>query len=47
MPGEQLLISYEDGEKSYWGVAKIKPFPMTPKTFILDSGLKLVKKEDG
>lgn len=44
LPGEQLLISYEDGEKSYWGVAKIKPFPMTPKTFILDEKLKLIKK---
>ncbi len=36
-PGEQLLVSYEDGEKSYWSVFKIKPFPMTPKTFTLNS----------
>ncbi len=43
-PGEQLLVSYEDGEKSYWGAFKIKPFPMTPKTFQLDSSLKLVSK---
>lgn len=32
-PGEQLLICYEDEEKSYWGVSKIKPFAMHPKTF--------------
>jgi hypothetical protein len=33
-PGEQLLVSYEDGgEKCYWGGAK--PFSMTPKTFRL------------
>jgi hypothetical protein len=40
-PGEQLLISYEDGEKSYWHASKIKPFPMTPKTFSLSSSLQL------
>jgi hypothetical protein len=40
-PGEQLLICYEDEEKSYWGVSKIKPFPMTPKTFHLNRALKL------
>ena len=39
-PGEQILVCYEDGEKSYWGVLKIKPFPMTPKTFQLDASLK-------
>lgn len=32
-PGEQLLVSYEDGEKCYWGTNGKKPFPMTPKTF--------------
>jgi len=41
-PGEQLLICYEDEEKSYWGVSKIKPFPMTPKTFRLNHSLKIV-----
>ena len=41
-PGEQLLVCYEDGEKSYWGVSKIKPFYMTPKTFQLSSSLKIV-----
>lgn len=32
-PGEQLLVSYEDGGKHYWSAAKVKPFPMTPRTF--------------
>lgn len=36
-PGEQLLVCYEGEEKSYWGAKKIKPFPMTPKTFQIDS----------
>ncbi|HEY2810396.1 MAG TPA: SET domain-containing protein [Rhabdochlamydiaceae bacterium] len=34
-PGEQLLVSYEDGEKSYWRSFGQKPFPMYPKTFTL------------
>lgn len=42
-PGEQLLVCYEDGEKSYWGVLKIKPAPITPQTFQLDSSLNLIK----
>lgn len=41
-PGEQLLICYEDEEKSYWGVAKIKPFPMNPKTFRINRSLKII-----
>jgi hypothetical protein len=41
LPGEQLLICYEDEEKSYWGVAKIKPFPMTPKTFRINRSLEI------
>ncbi len=32
-PGEQLLVCYEGEDKSYWGALKIKPFPMTPRTF--------------
>jgi hypothetical protein len=36
-PGEQLLVCYEDEEKSYWGALGIKPFPMTPKTFRLNA----------
>ena len=37
LPGEQLLVCYEEGEKCYWGARAggIKPFPMTPKTFRL------------
>ncbi len=43
LPGEQLLISYEDGdEKSYWGVMGITPYPLTPKTFRLSSSLKVI-----
>lgn len=34
-PGEQLLVCYEGEDKSYWGPSKIKPFPMTPRTFRL------------
>jgi len=41
-PGEQLLVSYEDGEESYWKVFKIKPFAMTSKTFQLNKALKVV-----
>lgn len=40
-PGEQLLVSYEDGEKSYWGALKIKPVPITPKTFQLNAALEI------
>ena len=42
-PGEQLLVCYEDEAKSYWGVMKIKPTPITPQTFQLDVSLKLLK----
>lgn len=42
-PGEQLLICYEDEEKSYWGASKIKPFPMNPTTFKLNSKLSIVE----
>lgn len=42
-PCEQLLSCYEDEEKGYWGVFKIVPFPMTPKTFQIDSRLRLVR----
>lgn len=40
-PGEQLLISYEGEEDSYWGVMKIKPLAITPKTFKLSKDLKI------
>lgn len=41
-PGEQLLICYEAGEKSYWNACGIKPFPMTPRTFRVDRAGKLI-----
>jgi hypothetical protein len=36
-PGEQLLVSYEGEENSYWAALKIVPFPMTPKTFQINA----------
>ena len=42
-PGEQLLVSYEDGEKSYWSALNITPVPVTPKTFQLNSSLKIIR----
>lgn len=36
-PGEQLLVCYEDEEKSYWSALNIKPFPLTPQTYIITS----------
>lgn len=41
-PGEQLLVSYEDGEESYWSVLKIKPEPIFPNTFTIDENLNLI-----
>lgn len=40
-PGEQLLVCYEDGEKSYWGSLKTKPIPVSPKTFQLNRSLQI------
>lgn len=40
-PGEQLLVCYDGDSKSYWGALGIKPIPITPKTFQLDSSLKV------
>ena len=42
LPGEQLLVSYEDGEDSYWSVLKIKPEPILPRTFMIDENLNLI-----
>ncbi len=42
-PGEQLLVCYEDGEKSYWGALKIKPYPVVAKTFQVDARGKLIQ----
>ncbi|HSX37950.1 MAG TPA: SET domain-containing protein [Chlamydiales bacterium] len=36
-PGQQLLVCYEPDDKGYWGTSTIKPFPMTPGTFQLNS----------
>ncbi len=41
-PGEQLLVCYEGEDKSYWGALKIKPFAMTPKTFMLNASCEIV-----
>ncbi len=42
-PGEQLVVSYDGDDGSYWGVMNIKPFPMTSKTFRLDPSLNLIR----
>ncbi len=43
LPGEQLLVCYEDGEKSYWAPLAIKPVPVDPsQTFQLDRSLKIL-----
>jgi hypothetical protein len=34
-PGEQLLVCYEGDDNSYWGALRIKPFAMTPRTFLI------------
>lgn len=41
-PGEQLLVSYEGDDKSYWDALDFKPIPITPQTLQLDASLKLV-----
>ncbi len=41
-PGEQLLVCYEGEDKSYWG--KIKPSPVTSKTFLLNSSCEIVTR---
>jgi len=46
LPGEQLLISYEAGEKTYWKLFNIKPFPMTSKSFRLSPTCKLINKQN-
>lgn len=41
-PGSQLLVSYEEGEESYWSVLKIKPEPIIADTFTIDHKLNLL-----
>jgi hypothetical protein len=43
-PGEQLLVCYEGDDASYWSAMGIKPIPIIPTTFQLNSLLKLVKQ---
>ena len=45
LPGEQLLVCYEGEDKSYWSALGIKPFPMTAKTFRIDSTLKIYETQ--
>jgi hypothetical protein len=44
LPGEQLLVSYEAEDESYWGALKIVPFPMTPRTFRINLDLEFYTK---
>lgn len=44
LPGEQLLVSYEGDDHSYWSGLKIKPIPITPQTFRVDDSLKVISK---
>ncbi len=44
-PGEQLLVDYDgDGNHTYWSALGIKPVPITPQTYRLDTFLKLIRK---
>lgn len=45
-PGEQLLVSYEGDDNSYWSAMKIKPVAITPQTFQLDASFKVVKSSE-
>jgi hypothetical protein len=42
LPGEQLLVSYEGEEKSYWSALGIQPDPVTPKTYRLSKSLQII-----
>lgn len=42
-PGEQFLVCYEDEEESYWRAYGVEPYPMGPKTFMIDKDLNLIK----
>jgi hypothetical protein len=45
-PGEQLLISYDGDDHSYWGSLGIRPVKITPKSFKLSTSLKVVSKNN-
>lgn len=42
-PGEQLLVCYEGDGSSYWKNLKIRPIPITPKTFRLTKNQNFVR----
>lgn len=41
-PGEQLLVSYEGEDKSYWNSLNIKPVPVDPRTYLLSESGQIV-----
>ena len=41
LPGQQLLVCYEGEDKSYWGALNIKPFAMSPHTFLLKRKIRI------
>ena len=43
-PGEQLLVCYEEEEKSYWGAFNKTPFSMTPTTFRENTSLQILRE---
>ena len=43
LPGEQLLVSYEGDDNSYWSALEVEPIPITPQTFRLNTSLKVYK----
>lgn len=43
IPGEQLLICYEDEKATYWEAYGIEPIAMNPQTYRLDKSLNLIK----
>lgn len=45
LPGQQLLVCYEDEEETYWKPFKIKPYFMTADTFQVDKNLELIETD--
>jgi hypothetical protein len=41
-PGEQLLVSYDGDNNSYWGARGMKPLLITPQTFKLSASLRVI-----
>ena len=44
LPGQQLLVCYEGEENCYWNEEGVKPFPMNPSTFQLNSHRKIISQ---